>query len=103
MCSAVTLFGVSNDGHAFGKLHLFRESIYATVGCAQRKCAEHMANTTEHKLAVHMSFAKAVYAGNYKRAADLKNENSELGEVGLNDVDANIAWGFAMSRTELQS
>ena len=51
-----------------------------------------MANTTEHKLAIHMGFIKAVYAGSYKRAKDLKNKCSELGDVDLNKETQTSQW-----------
>jgi hypothetical protein len=77
----------------FEKLKIFKESIYATSRYIRRKCAKVMATSTEHKMAIHMGFIKAIYAGNFRRAKDLQSKCSELEHVVVNN-DAKVSHGF---------
>jgi hypothetical protein len=81
------------DPSPFDKLRIFKESTYATARYIRRKCTEEVANSTEHKLAIHMGFIKAIYASNFKRAKDLQQKCGGLEHV-IVSKDAQVTEEF---------
>ena len=56
----------------FDKFKLLKESVHRTAAFIRRKCQGQIAETTEHKLAVCMSFLRAIHARDYQRARSLQ-------------------------------
>ena len=70
---------------SFDKLQLLKDSAHATSGYIQRRCKDKMASTTEHKLAMCMSFMKAIRCAEYKRVRSLQSKCRELEGIRINE------------------
>ena len=69
----------------FEKLRLFKESAHAASGYVRRRCKDMIASTTEHKLAVHLSFLRALHEADFTRARALQRRCSELSGVPIGE------------------
>ena len=70
----------------FDNLRIFKESSYAASGFIRRACAEAIAVTTEHKLAIHTSFMRCIHMGNFAAAIELQKKCDEI-ECGSIDTN----------------
>jgi len=67
------------------RLGIFKESVHVTASYIRRICKDLEANTTEHKLAVCMSFIRAIYTGRFDEAGLLQKRCDVLTSVRIDN------------------
>ena len=88
---------------AFENLEILKKSAHKTASYIRRLCDSQVADTTAHKLAVGMSFLRAVRSSNLERAKQLQNKCVELHQFKITEdfvhtqdfigvMDSIVAW-----------
>ena len=72
----------------YDKIKLLKQSAHRATAYIRRTCQHQIAGTKEHKLAVCMSFLRAVHSQDYQRARALQVKCAELGHLA---VDGGLA------------